>query len=77
MNWPHVRDRIRDGKGARTEFKQGASAMRAVAKAVCAFANGTSMRVRRRPCARPAAEQMAVWWLPNSLPRHARVYCAL
>ena len=41
MNWPHVRDRIRAGEDARTEFKQGASDMRVVARAVCAFANGT------------------------------------
>ena len=41
MNWPHVRDRIQAGEDARTEFKQSASDMRTIAKAVCAFANGT------------------------------------
>lgn len=41
MNWSHVRDRIKAGEDARTEFKQGASDMRVVARAICAFANGT------------------------------------
>lgn len=41
MNWSSVRDRIKAGEDARTEFKQGASDMRVVARAVCAFANGT------------------------------------
>ena len=41
MNWPRVRERIKAGEDDRTEFKQGASDMRALAKAVCAFANGT------------------------------------
>ena len=41
MNWPRVRDRIQAGEDVRTEFKQGASDMRVVARAICAFANGT------------------------------------
>ena len=40
MNWAHVHERIQAGEDARTEFKRDAANAAALAKAVCAFANG-------------------------------------
>ena len=40
MEWPDVQQRIAGGEDARTEFKRGIGDLRAVGKAICAFANG-------------------------------------
>ena len=40
MNWPDVLGRIEAGEGARTELKRGLGNFRAIARTLCAFANG-------------------------------------
>ena len=40
MNWANLLDRIDAGEGARTEFKRGLGNFRAIARTLCAFANG-------------------------------------
>lgn len=40
MNWSNLLGRIEAGEGARTEFKRGLGDFRAIAKTLCAFANG-------------------------------------
>ena len=40
MNWTDVLSRIEAGEGARTEFKRGLGNFRAIARTLCAFANG-------------------------------------
>ena len=39
MEWQHIRRRIEDGEGPRTEFKRGLGDLAAVGRAMCAFAN--------------------------------------
>ena len=41
IEWPEVERRIAAGEDDRTEFKRGIGDVRAVARTVCAFANGT------------------------------------
>ena len=40
MEWPGVQRRIDAGEDARTEFKRGVGDLRAIARTLCAFANG-------------------------------------
>ena len=39
MEWRHIRERIEEGEGPRTEFKRGLGDLVAVGRAMCAFAN--------------------------------------
>ncbi len=39
MDWRHIRARIEEGEGPRTEFKRGPGDLAGVGRAICAFAN--------------------------------------
>ena len=41
MNWAHIHERIQAGEDALTEFRRDATNIGALARAVCAFANGS------------------------------------